>query len=187
VSEATAGPGREGRRAGTRGRCYRSRSARPSRVVTDPRSVTVIDLPRSPLHMGTGPHRTASEVARLAFELVERRAWPDLRAVLHPRAVLVSAAGGSVPLGPDALIGALRHATRDAMYQFVTGSPWMDIDEHAAYARGQVRYRTDGGHAMGTRVWLTTARDGLLYRFLDAGSDENARRLYAVEGLDLGL
>jgi hypothetical protein len=115
------------------------------------------------------------------------RGWDQLRRLYHPEGRFITAAGGPDPLGPDETIAALRESARDAIFAADVSPVTVSLDRHAAYTTGMVRFRVEDGHAMSSRVWLYTARDGLVYRAIPVGGASEARSRYRDGGLALGL
>lgn len=110
-----------------------------------------------------------------------------MRSLLHSESRLESLAAPGAVLSPDKLVEAIRGAMSDGVYAVKS---W-DIElltRHAALTLGRVRYRTGvGGFTDESRVWLTSERDGLIWRMRIFNDRESAIDCLEKPGLGLRL
>jgi hypothetical protein len=113
--------------------------------------------------------------------------WPAMRSLLHPDSRLESLAAVGRVLSAEQLVEAVKGASRDGLYS-VRAWDVEPLEQRAALASGRVRYRVGPGAITDeARVWVSSERDGLIWRmriFRDRGS---AARCLDENGLSLGL
>jgi hypothetical protein len=115
------------------------------------------------------------------------RDWPAMRALYHPKALILTVTGGPAPLAADEVVAELERASQDLIY-FVTGSDPTALDEHAAVVTGRIRRRMpEGGFEDAAHVWLLTVRDSLIYRQGVYRTREEASVDYERLGVGLGV
>ena len=109
-----------------------------------------------------------------------------MRALYHRDALILTVTGGPYPLTSDEVIDVLERASRDGVYS-ATGSPPLELDEHAAIITGRIRRRLpSGGFEDAAHVWLLIVRDGLIYRQGVFSTTADAAAAYATLGITLG-
>jgi len=110
-----------------------------------------------------------------------------MRALYHPKALILTVTGGPAPLAADEVVAELERASQDLIY-FVTGSDPTALDEHAAVVTGRIRRRMpEGGFEDAAHVWLLTVRDSLIYRQGVYRTREEASVDYERLGVGLGV
>ena len=110
-----------------------------------------------------------------------------MRALYHPKALILTVTGGPAPLAADEVVAELERASHDLIY-FVTGSDPTALDEHAAVVTGRIRRRMpEGGFEDAAHVWLLTVRDSLIYRQGVYRTREEASVDYERLGVGLGV
>jgi len=115
------------------------------------------------------------------------RDCPAMRALYHPKALILTVTGGPAPLAADEVVAELERASQDLIY-FVTGSDPTALDEHAAVVTGRIRRRMpEGGFEDAAHVWLLTVRDSLIYRQGVYRTREEASVDYERLGVGLGV
>jgi hypothetical protein len=115
------------------------------------------------------------------------RDWRAMRALYHPKALILTVTGGPAPLAADEAVAELERASQDLIY-FVTGSDPTALDEHAAVVTGRIRRRMpEGGFEDAAHVWLLTVRDSLIYRQGVYRTREEASVDYERLGVGLGV
>jgi hypothetical protein len=115
------------------------------------------------------------------------RDWLAMRALYHPKALILTVTGGPAPLAADEVVAELERASQDLIY-FVTGSDPTALDEHAAVVTGRIRRRMpEGGFEDAAHVWLLTVRDSLIYRQGVYRTREEASVDYERLGVGLGV
>jgi hypothetical protein len=86
------------------------------------------------------------------------------------------------------LIAAMQRAVNDPQYRPPSWSSPRDIDDHAALITGVAGRRLEhDSFTEGSRVWVMTFQDDLLYRSRVFTSAEGALRYYGEHGVDLGI
>jgi hypothetical protein len=128
-----------------------------------------------------------SELARNLIAAFERRDWELLQSLYHPDARLPTEIGRREPLTPAELIGVLRDASDDAVYDFDIAS-LVDLDERTALGSGSLRMRgPTGGFADGPKHWVYVFRDDLLWRSGVYTTALKAREAFMAQGHTLGI
>jgi hypothetical protein len=127
----------------------------------------------------------SSVVAR--FNLAIRtQEWREMRACCHDEAIIDSVTAAAA-LGADETVAAVRAAYRDGVYVV---SPWTheEIEPDVVLSSGAVQYRPAPG-AMTDAVfyWLTTGKDGLMWRVKAFGDRSSAIEHFERHGANLGL
>jgi hypothetical protein len=113
--------------------------------------------------------------------------WSAMLRLLHPQARLESLAAPGAVLSPPELVAAIESAMTRGLYTVRNWAVEL-LDPHTALAGGRVRYRigttgiTDEG-----RVWVSSERDGLIWRMRILATREEVLVHYRETGIDLGL
>jgi hypothetical protein len=132
--------------------------------------------------------RTAADIVLLLHRHFRTYNFDRIRALYHPDGRFITLAGGPAPLGREETIAAFERARRDVIYSAQAEEEPIEIDPVAALAVGSIRYRTPGGgHALVSRVWVFTAKDGLLYRTVPVADEAAGRALYETSGIELDI
>ncbi len=112
--------------------------------------------------------------------------WVAMRACCTDDSIIDSLTAGA-PLGPDETVAAVRAAYQDGVYSV---SVWTHetLDPNAVLSRGRVQYRPGPGRMSdATHFWLTTGRDGLMWRVKVFSRRDAALAHLAAHGPTLGL
>ena len=112
--------------------------------------------------------------------------WVAMRACCTDDSIIDSLTAGA-PLGPDETVAAVKAAYQDGVYSV---SVWTHetLDPNTVLSSGRVRYRpgpgrmSDAGH-----YWLTTGKNGLMWRVKVFSRREAALAHLAAHGPTLGL
>jgi hypothetical protein len=113
--------------------------------------------------------------------------WSAMRALLHPHARLESLAAPGEVLSPQELVAAIQTAMGHGLYTVRNWAVEL-LDPHTAIADGRVRYRVGAsGLTDEARVWVSSERDGLIWRMRIVRSREEVLAYHRDNGLDLGL
>ena len=132
--------------------------------------------------------RTPSELVTTMSEAFADRDWERLRRLYHPEAQLQAVMAGEGFLSGTELVSAFQRAVDDSGYRPPSWSSARDIDEHAALITGVAGRRLEHrGLTEGSRAWVMTFRDGLLYRSRFFATANQALRCYREHGVDLGI
>ena len=116
------------------------------------------------------------------------RDWKRLARLYHPDARLEAVMAGDDFLSATELISALERAVTDPRYRPPSWSSPRDIDDHAALITGVSGRRLDhDSFTEGSRVWVMTFQDDLLYRSRVFTKADQALRFYDEHGVDLGI
>jgi hypothetical protein len=94
---------------------------------------------------------------------IRKQKWVEMRACCHDDAIIDSVTAGDAR-GADETVAAVRAAYRDGVYQV---SEWTHepIAGGAVISRGGVQYRPAPGRMRDSDFhWLTTGKDGLIWR-----------------------
>ena len=113
--------------------------------------------------------------------------WPGMLSLLHPEARLESLAAPGAVLSPQELVAAIETAMTRRLY---TVNNWAVelLDQHTAIADGRVRYRIGAtGITDEARVWVSSERDGLIWRMRILRTRDEVLARHRDTGLDLGL
>lgn len=127
-----------------------------------------------------------SDLAESLRAALEEQDWTRLRSLYHPDARIATVLSRGRPLGADESVGAIRAAVEAGTY----ASDWMhmeDLDEHAVLTIGGVRTSPDEGRVVRQTCWVSTFRDGLVYRTVAFASVPEALRAYRDLGVELGI
>ena len=132
--------------------------------------------------------RTPSELISSMSEAFAERDWERLERLYHPEAKLQAVMAGDESLSGMELVSAFRRAVDDPGYRPPSWSSARDIDEHAALITGVAGRRLEHrGLSEGSRAWVMTFRDDLLYRSRFFATVDEALRCYQEHGIDLGI
>jgi len=115
------------------------------------------------------------------------RNWSAMLRLLHPQARLESLAAPGAVLSPQELVAAIETAMTRGLYSVRNWAVEL-LDPHTAIADGRVRYWV--GKAAITdeaRVWVSSERDGLIWRMRILRTREEVLARHSDTGLDLGL
>jgi hypothetical protein len=113
--------------------------------------------------------------------------WQAMRALLHASSRLESLAAPGLVLSADGLIEAIRGATEHGIYAVKS---WQvePLGQRAGLVDGRVRYRYGRrGFTDEHRVWVSTERDGLIWRMRVFHDRRSSLRCFGEGSLDLGL
>jgi hypothetical protein len=115
------------------------------------------------------------------------RNWPAMRALYHPRALILTVTGGPRPLSADEIIAELERASDDFVYS-VSSTATEPLDEHAVVITGRMRRRLPlGGLEDAPHVWLLTVQEELIYRQAVYRDRDEAADAYLRLGPGLGV
>jgi hypothetical protein len=121
-------------------------------------------------------------------EAFAERDWERLTRLYHPKAKLQAVMAGDESLSGTELVSAFRRAVDDPGYRPPSWSSARDVDEHAALITGVAGRRLEHrGLSEGSRAWVMTFRDDLLYRSRVFATVDEALRCYREHGVDLGI
>ncbi len=110
-----------------------------------------------------------------------------MRRLLHPQARLESLAAPGAVLSPQELVAAIESAMTRGMYTVRNWAVEL-LDAHTAIADGRVRYRTSAtGITDEGRVWVSSERDGLIWRMRILATRAEVLGRHRDTGIDLGL
>jgi hypothetical protein len=116
------------------------------------------------------------------------RDWERLERLYHPEAKLQAVMAGDESLSGMELVSAFRRAVDDPGYRPPSWSSARDIDEHAALITGVAGRRLEHrGLSEGSRAWVMSFRDDLLYRSRVFATVEEALCCYEEQGVNLGV
>jgi hypothetical protein len=124
-------------------------------------------------------------VARFNLAL-RRQEWAAMRACCHDEAVIDSVTAGK-PLGPDETVAAVRSAYRAGIYSV---DDWTneDVAEGVVLSTGGVQHRPGPGLMTDmVHYWITTGRDGLMWRVKAFDHRATALAHFEQFGMTLGL
>ena len=133
---------------------------------------------------------TDPSIVSLLEEFQESRLkknWSAMRELLHSEARLESLAAVGSVLSADELVEAVRGATAHGLYAV---KKWRveSLGQHAALADGRIRYQVQPGAITDEpRVWISTERDGLIWRMRIFRDRDAATGCIRAHGLTLGL
>ena len=114
--------------------------------------------------------------------------WDRLARLYHPEAKLEAVMAGDDFMSATELIDALEQAVRNPRYRPPSWSSPRDIDDHAALITGVAGRRLEhDGFTEGSRAWVMTFRDDLLYRSRVFSTPDEALRCYGEHGVELGI
>lgn len=139
-------------------------------------------------HVPGSPTDAAPSVlcARL-LEAFNQREWAQLERLYHPEALLTTLAAHGASMTGDELVGVLRAAADDHVYDFEVHSI-VDVDERACLASGRLRQRVEGGGFADREVhWLYVFQQSLLWRSGIYPSPLAARQALQRDGHSLGI
>ena len=128
---------------------------------------------------------SASDLAGRLRAALEVEDWSQLRALYHPDARIATVLSGRDPLTADESVAAIRAAVEAGTYS----SDWFcmhDLDELAVVTVGDVTTAPARRTARDV-CWLSTFRDGLVYRTAVFDSVPDAYRAYRTLGVELGM
>lgn len=129
----------------------------------------------------------ALSLTRVVGEAYGRSAWPELRALYHDEALLCTIAAQQAILPPDDLIEIFARITAGKVYD-VEQTSMTAIDDVACLVTGRIRYPLPGGgFGEGSRTWILTYKDGLLFRSCAYTNAAKARAAYTAHGVTLGI
>jgi len=122
---------------------------------------------------------TAATLVAEAMACYERGDLEGVAAFVHPDAEIeMLFLGGEVARGPEGLIEALTQAREGVHRPTMTGVE--PIGDDAAMMIGRIQHADQrGGLTDRKAVWLTIARDGLLWRTRIFDSEDEARAYHA--------
>ena len=113
--------------------------------------------------------------------------WSAMLRLLHPQARLESLAAPGAVLSPEELVAAIESAMTRGLYTVRNWAVEL-LDPHTAIANGRVRYRIgETGITDEARVWVSSERDGLIWRMRILTTREQVLTRYRETGIDLGL
>ena len=113
--------------------------------------------------------------------------WPAMLRLLHPQARLESLAAPGAVLSPRELVAAIESAMTRGLYTVRNWAVEL-LDPHTAIAGGRVRYRIGKtGITDEPRVWVSSERDGLIWRMRILVTREQVLDRHRETGIDLGL
>jgi hypothetical protein len=113
--------------------------------------------------------------------------WSAMLGLLHPQARLESLAAPGTVLSPQELVAAIQSAMTRGLYTVKNWAVEL-LDPHTAIADGRVRYRIGAtGITDESRVWVSSERDGLIWRMRILRTREEVLARHRDTGLDLGL
>ncbi len=113
--------------------------------------------------------------------------WSAMRRLLHPQARLESLAAPGAVLSPEELVAAIEAAMTRGLYTVRNWAVEL-LDPHTAIADGRVRYRVGAsGISDEGRVWVSSERDGLIWRMRILFTREEVLGRHRDSGIDLGL
>jgi hypothetical protein len=116
------------------------------------------------------------------------RDWERLGRLYHPQAKLEAVMAGDDFMTATELIGALQRAVNAPRYRPPSWSSPRDIDDHAALITGVSGRRLEhSAFTEGSRAWVMTFRDELLYRSRVFTTSDEALRCYEEHGVELGI
>lgn len=117
---------------------------------------------------------------------IRQQDWAAMRACCHDAAVIDSVTAGR-PLGADETVAAVRSAYRAGIYQV---DDWTneDVAEAVVLSTGGVQHRPGPGVMTDmVHYWITTGKDGLMWRVKAFDHRATALEHYAQFGPTLGL